>query len=90
MLYPTDDNGYAHTILNAAMKAVSDDYDEIITKNGNSWISYWTSSENSSSNAIRMNFGVEDTNSKTRYSSIKTDNQKAKSVQLRVRAFLAF
>lgn len=89
VLYPADANGYAHSILNAAMKAVSKDYDAIITKKGNYWISYWTSSENARTFAIRMNFGVEDDTNAGRYSSIKTDS-KDKGMQYRVRAFLAF
>lgn len=92
VLFPSDDDGYAHSLLNAAMQAVSKDYDSIITKNKGNYVSYWTSSVNSKSDAIRMNFGVEENRKNGRYSSVKTDNKPKKSekVKYRVRAFLAF
>ena len=90
VLYPSEANGYAHTIINRYLSAASQEHDDIITVIGEStWISYWTSTEAANADAIRMNFGVEKKN-ENRYSSIKADKKSKTKTQLRVRAFLAF
>ena len=96
------DSDYAHVIINNKLQAAAElntdgSYSAIETGYKNNWVSYWTSTEcivtkdgvtNTTGNAIRMNFGVEDSG-ETKYSSIKSDS-KGKGTQLRVRAFLAF
>lgn len=83
---------FINSILDKAVNGDTSKYDTIETKVGNAWISYWTSSEYSKSNALRMNFGTDtDKNDATKlYSTIKMGNDKKKGVTLRVRAFLAF
>lgn len=88
VLYPATDEGYAHKIINKYL-AEAGDYDEIITVIGkDNWVSYWSSTEATNADAIRMNFGIEKAKEE-KYSSIKAD-KKPKSTALRVRAFLAF
>jgi hypothetical protein len=81
------DSDYAFEIINAKL-AEAGSYDAIETGYKDHWVSYWTSTESSAANAIRMNFGTNEAKD-PKYSSIKTDN-KGKSTSYRVRAFLAF